>query len=471
MPPEYFRDYNGMTIRDRWRLEGEIGSGGFGQVYLATDLKTNKFVAVKLCYLNPNSSNSSLQRESFFYRTLKDQPGIATLHDIGSNDRQCIEFMVCELLGASLWDLLGHCGHRFSLKTTLMLADQLISRVEMLHSKNLVHRDLKMENIVMGFGKENGKTAYILDFGLSGYFRPCSDYIAAPQYHMAGTIETACIAWHLSRPQSPKDDLESLAYALIFLFRGYLPWSLDGGDSNGSVVSSKRTLKMKLSLPIEIICKGMPSEFARHLKYVRSLKYDDTVNYGKLRDMYRRLMKRMGYEYDGVYDWDLTDKKIDDIKQPSGDAVPASVQDKPLEQENPIAQSNPAIQDTPFVQDKPLVQDESLIQESPLRQSKTLKRKRGEQEDEEDIQKGSQEEVTKPSKKRKIALSKKVTDKDQPATKRRGKQPKAETKEASAKNVQEEAVASEEEVAKNKDVANRKASPKKKPVTRKEVRK
>lgn len=80
-----------------------------------------------------------------------------------------------------------------------MLTDQLISRVEMLHSKNLLHRDLKMENIVMGFGKENGKTAYLLDFGLSGYFRSRDDYITAPDYRLAGTIETACIAWHLNR--------------------------------------------------------------------------------------------------------------------------------------------------------------------------------------------------------------------------------------------------------------------------------
>lgn len=218
----------GITIRDRWRLEGEIGAGGFGQVYLgnllppksassqvpliylldllilstylATDLKTDKFVAVKLCCLIANSSNSSsLLHESTFYRMLKDQPGIAALHDIGFDHRQSIEFMVCDLLGTSLWALLGRCGHRFSLKTTLMLADQLISRVEMLHSKNLLHRDLKMENIVMGFGKENGKTAYILDFGLSGHFRPRGDYITAPDYSVAGTTDTACIAWHLSR--------------------------------------------------------------------------------------------------------------------------------------------------------------------------------------------------------------------------------------------------------------------------------
>lgn len=80
-----------------------------------------------------------------------------------------------------------------------MLTDQLISRLEMLHSKNIVHRDLKMENIVMGFGKEDGKTAYILDFGLSSLFRPKTDYMTAPEYYMAGTMETASIAWHLNR--------------------------------------------------------------------------------------------------------------------------------------------------------------------------------------------------------------------------------------------------------------------------------
>lgn len=223
---------------------------------------------------------------------------------------------------------------------------------------------------------------------------------------------------------------------------------------------------MKLSLPIEIICKDMPSEFARHLKYVRSLKYDDTPNYGKLRDMYRRLMKRMGYEYDGVYDWDLIDKKSDTMKQPSDDAVPASVQDTPMEQDDPVAQSNSVVQDQPLVQDKPLVQD------SPPTQCKILKRKKSNEEDEEEFQMDSQEQVTKPAKKRKIVPPQKPVDKDQPATKRRGRQPKAETKEASTKNAQQEVVATGEAFkAKNKAVADKKGSPKKKLATRMEARK
>ncbi|KAM0448960.1 hypothetical protein ACHAO4_008189 [Trichoderma viride] len=453
---EYYRDYTGTIVQQRYVLEGEIGAGGFGQVYLATDLKTDKIVAVKtsplkINHCGSNSSEGSLQHESAFYKYLGEQTGIANLHDIGTNDLYSIEFMVCDLLGASLWCLLGRCGHRFSLKTTLMLADQLISRVEMLHSKNIVHRDLKMENIVMGFGKEDGKTAYILDFGLSGYFRPQGDYMTAPGYYMAGTMDTACIAWHLNRPQSPKDDLESLAYVLIHLFRGYLPWTIDGGSLIDSYLS-ERTVKMKLSLPIDIICKDMPSAFARHLKYARSLKYEDTPNYGKLRDMYRRLMQRMGYQYDGMYDWDLKDRKIDEVKQPSGDIIQASIQGKPLEQEKPVPQSDSLIPETPLVQDKPLEQT------SPSPKNKSLKRKKP-SDDKEGDQKDKPEETTQPTKKRKIILTK-ASDKKQPTPKRRGRPPKAQPKQAVTKDAQEAAMTTKK-AAENNEAADKKASPRK----------
>ncbi|KAK1252874.1 hypothetical protein MKX08_004061 [Trichoderma sp. CBMAI-0020] len=411
--PEFYRDYTGAIIRERWILEGEIGAGGFGQVYLATDLKTDKIVAVKISPLKttPNSSSSSrsdsdegnLHHESAFYQHLGSQTGIATLHDIGTNDFYSIEFMVCDLLGASLWCLLGRCGHRFSLKTTLMLADQLICRLQMLHLKNVVHRDLKMENIVMGFGKEHGKTAYILDFGLSGYLRPQGDYVTG--------------SWHFRCPQSPKDDLESLAYVLIFLFRGYLPWTFDGSSRKEPFrYKEKRTLKMKLSLPIDIICKDMPSEFARHLKYARSLKYEDTPNYGKLRDMYRRLMNRMGYQYDGVYDWDLQDRKSDVTRHPSLDLIPASIQGKPLEQDKPSPKSDSLIPETPLVQAKP-------VEQSPSPKAESLKRKNPSDDKENHEQEDTPEETTQPSKKRKIIFIK-AADKKQPAPKRRGRPPK-----------------------------------------------
>ncbi|KAL7789071.1 casein kinase 1 [Trichoderma ceciliae] len=370
-------------IKERWRLDGIIGQGGFGSVYIATDLKTNQIVAVKVQQLPANSSPSQiddLEHESYYYNLLSNHPGIAALHDNGREEE--FEFMVCELLGASLQSLFYHCGKRFSLKTTLMLADQLIQRLEVFHSRNFLHRDVKPDNFAMGFGKENGKIVYILDFGLVGNFAHDENYVAAPSYAFCGTYYWASIATHLDRSQSPKDDLESLAYMLIYFARGSLPWKGCADDNEPTNIVRERITKLKLALPIELICKDLPSEFGRHLKYVRSLRYNDRPNYAKLRDMYRRLMKRLGHQYDGVYDWDLKEANSNMQQQHEEghqleNVKPASIHDKPPGE-------------------------------------------KGEKEDEEDNRQ-NKEPVAKAARKRKIVLVKKGNDECPPPKRRRAK--------------------------------------------------
>ena len=78
--------------------------------------------------------------------------------------------MVIEMLGPSLEDLFNYCGRKFSLKTVLLLADQLISRIETLHKKGYLHRDLKPENILIGL-EENASTLYLIDYGLAKKYK------------------------------------------------------------------------------------------------------------------------------------------------------------------------------------------------------------------------------------------------------------------------------------------------------------
>jgi serine/threonine protein kinase len=81
-------------------------------------------------------------------------------------------FLVTELLGASLEDYFQICKKKFSLKTTLMIAEKVLSSIEFLHYKNFIHRDIKPDNFLMGLGRKLHQI-HTVDYGYStSYFNP-----------------------------------------------------------------------------------------------------------------------------------------------------------------------------------------------------------------------------------------------------------------------------------------------------------
>ena len=75
-----------------------------------------------------------------------------------------------DLLGPSIEDLFNFQKRKFTLKTTLMLGDQMLSRIEYIHSKGYLHRDLKPDNFLMGVGKKKTQV-YAIDFGLAKKYK------------------------------------------------------------------------------------------------------------------------------------------------------------------------------------------------------------------------------------------------------------------------------------------------------------
>ncbi len=212
--------------------------------------------------------------------------------------------MVIDLLGKSLEDLFNDSGRQFSLKTTLMLADQLLCRLEMIHTKSLIHRDIKPDNFLIGRGSRC-QMVYAIDFGLAKLYRD-------PRTHrhisyregknLTGTARYASINTHMGIEQSRRDDLESLGYVLIYFLRGSLPWQ--GLKAASKHQKYERILEKKISTPVELLCKGFPAEFRSYFEHVRSLRFDDRPDYDYLKRLFRELFFRKGYSYDNVFDWE-----------------------------------------------------------------------------------------------------------------------------------------------------------------------
>lgn len=188
-----------------------------------------------------------------------------------------------------------------------MIADQILLRIEYIHSKSFIHRDIKPDNFLIGRGRRSN-VIYVIDFGLAKRYRDPKTHVHImyrENKHLTGTPRYASINNHLGIEQSRRDDLESLGYVFMYFLRGSLPWQ--GLRANTKKQKYQKIMEKKMATPIDLLCKGFPDEFRIYFEYCRALRFADKPDYSYLRRLFKDLALRNDIDYDGNFDWCMLD--------------------------------------------------------------------------------------------------------------------------------------------------------------------
>ena len=287
-----------IRVGGRYRLGKKIGTGAFGEIFEGTDIFDNSSVAIKL-----EHNSVKYPQLLFEAKLLKSIPGtgIPIMHWFGIAGEY--NAMVMDLLGQNLEDLYNYCAKNFTLKTILMIIIQMIERLKHVHDNHYIHRDIKPENFLIG-KDTTAKTIYLLDFGLAKRYRDEYTHIHIPlkeNRNLTGTARYASCNAHNGLEQSRRDDMESIAYVILYFFRKKLPWQgLKCKDKNEKHAKIK---EIKMSMTPEKLFEGIPKEFADYLTMVKKLGFEDEPAYKSYIQMFNKLFKAKEFEMDYIYDW------------------------------------------------------------------------------------------------------------------------------------------------------------------------
>ena len=209
-----------IYIEKKYKLLNKLGTGAFGHLFAGENINTLDRVAIKIEELNTNTGGSLLKHEAQIYTALTGVPGLPTFRSFGLAGK--FTYLILDLLGPSLETIKNK--NPLSLEQVKLIGNQALLRLEAVHKKGIVHRDIKPDNFLMGL---TDKKLYLIDFGLAKMFIDDSSGLHVKMttgHKIIGSSRYASRRMHQGISPSRRDDVESLGYILIYLLYGTLPW-------------------------------------------------------------------------------------------------------------------------------------------------------------------------------------------------------------------------------------------------------
>ncbi|KAG2224720.1 hypothetical protein INT45_009035 [Circinella minor] len=290
------------NVGEHYKVTERIGAGSFGVIYKGINTENNQDIAIK--FECDHTRQPQLKDEYHIYEMLTGAPGFPQSYYYGHETGYNI--LVMDLLGPNLDELFNLCDKQFSPKTVCMIAKKMLRLLQRVHDLGLIYRDVKPDNFLIGYNKEDNKEIYMIDFGMSKPYRDPQTGCHIPFRErgcLSGTARYMSLHAHAGEEQSRRDDLESMGYVLLYLLRGSLPWQ--GVKASTEEKKYEKIEELKHRTPIAQLCAGVPVEFSIFLHYIRKLKFDEAPDYDFCQTLFDKGLKRIGATDDGVYDWML----------------------------------------------------------------------------------------------------------------------------------------------------------------------
>ena len=298
-----------ILLFKKYNLLKNIGGGAFGTIFLGENVFTKENVAIKI--EERKTQKSSLEREAYILYTLKG-PGLPEVISFGRTKRYNI--LIETLLGRSLYQIYNDYDKKLTLKDVCMLAIQMLERLEYIHSKNYIHRDIKPHNFLVSL--KNESQIYLIDFGLAKKYKSeRGNHVKfAMTKHITGTPRFCSINAMRGVEQSRRDDLESLSYLILYFLNGSLPWQ--GLKITSRPQRFKEITRLKKNLKVESLSEKIPQEIILFHKYTRKLGFTENPKYEYMKKLFHSVLNKYGYINDKKFSWieKINDNNNNDIE-------------------------------------------------------------------------------------------------------------------------------------------------------------
>lgn len=286
-------------ILDRYRILRNIGNGAFGKVYKCYDTKHSRMIALKTGDTSKPRSQQRMEQEYKVYIKLQNVPGIPKLYTIHRSN--AIWYLSMECMGMNLMKLWKLCNQKFSEKTVIMIGLQILFRLQAIHERNIIHRDIKPDNFVIGRNSQS-HCIYLLDFGLSSVANEPQEQV------FTGSLRYASRNNHKGNKYTCMDDMESMLYIIIYFYQGSLPWQFQDMDKNNLRQLQETIGKIKDTISIQELCKSCPNwikQMAHHI-----LHPNQNPDYTLYKRLMQNRLKQMKESFDYSYDWTSLPKRV-----------------------------------------------------------------------------------------------------------------------------------------------------------------